>query len=122
MSIIEETRTYLASQRDKLQQERTRLVDERAKIDQLIGDIDDLFAQLGGLEKRTAPPTARRSGIRDRVLQTLQSSSTAMSPAQIRAATGLTDKAGSQSVSNAISALKKDGKITAADSGGYRAA
>jgi hypothetical protein len=123
MSIIDETRSYLASQTDKLQQERARLIEERGKIDAQISEVDDLLVQLGGQAKPAAVRSGgRRSGIRERVLEAIKASPDSISPSQIRSSIGITGKAGSQSVSNAISALKKAGTITATENGGYRAA
>lgn len=127
MSIIDETRSFLSSQREKLQQERGRLVDEREKLDKQIAEVDDLLDQLGGAGTRSpgpgrGAPQGRRSGIRDRVLQAIQSSPTEMRAAHLRSTLGLTEKPGSQSVSNALSALKKDGKIIQTEAGGYKAA
>jgi hypothetical protein len=123
MSIIDETRNLLSSQRDKLQEERAKLVDQRDAITKQIEEIDSFLDQLPGAAPRVrTTPTGRRSGIRDRVLETIHAHPEGMTAAQVRAAIGLTDKAGSQSVSNALSALKKDGKLIQTETGAYKGA
>jgi hypothetical protein len=126
LSVIEETRSFLSGQRGKLQDERAKLVEQRDAITNQIDEIDALLAQLNALgghpARMRAAPTSRRSGIRDRVLEAVRRNSG--TPAEIRKALGIGagDKGGSQSVSNAISALKRDGKITTAADGTYAAA
>jgi len=111
MTILDETRAYLAQQSDKLQAERSRLVTERDNLSGQISDIDALLRQLNSLSAKPASRvTGRRSGIRDDVLDAIAKG--ANNPRAVRTALNLTGKSASQSVSNALSALKKDGKIT----------
>ena len=126
MSILDDTRALLAGQKDKLQAERERLVGERDKITASIAEIDAFLKQMGGAEPRaprTPSATGRRSGIRDDVLKVITDKGTATT-ADVRSALGIADgdKSGSQSVSNALSALKKAGKLTTDASGAYKAA
>jgi hypothetical protein len=105
-----------------------------AKIQSLLQELDDIDAQMIELAKKRSqldadlnqllgntprqPRTTRqssggrRSGIRDEVLAAIRTNP-GMSPAQIRKAVGVADgdKSGSQSVSNALSAMKKAGQI-----------
>ena len=64
------------------------------------------------------PTRTRRTGVRDSVLEAVKKAD-GIKPADIAATLGLGDKAGKQSVANAISALKKAGSIVAKD-GKYR--
>lgn len=124
MTILDDTRSLLAGQRDKLQAERDRLAGERDKITAQIGEVDALLKQLGGLGTTTtrAAPTGRRSGIRDQVLQAIKDGNG--TPADIRKAVGIEDgdKSGSGAVANALSALKKARSITTDSTGAYKAA
>jgi hypothetical protein len=123
MTILDDTRALLAGQRDKLQAERDRLAGERDKITAQIGEVDALIRQLGGSQptRTSAPTTGRRSGIRDQVLAVVQAGNT--SPADIRKAVGIADgdKSGAGAVANALSALKRDGKVSM-NKGAYTAA
>jgi hypothetical protein len=86
------------------------LAEKRTQLD------TDLNKLLGNMP--ASPRAARRSsggrrgGIRDNVLDAIKLTP-GMSPAQIRQALGIPegDKSGSQSVSNALSAMKKAGTI-----------
>lgn len=118
MSVLDETRSYLAGQREKLEAERTRIATERDALNAQIADIDQLLKQLAGFG---APaPTGRRAGIRDQVLDLVIKAGQA-TPADVRKALNMDDKAGAQSVANALSALKKAGKLTL-ENGVYGAA
>lgn len=71
---------------------------------------------------RQASTGTRRSGIRDDVLATItDAGDDGASPADIRAKLGIPneDKSGAQSVANALSALKKAGKISDKDGAYY---
>lgn len=120
----------------ELDAEKTRLMDEAkatalANAQAAIAELNELGFNYRLTEGGTAPraPRAqssggRRSGIRDDVLQAVVSSGAdGISPAAIRQALGIADgdKSGAQSVSNALSALKKASKIADKD-GSYIAA
>lgn len=70
----------------------------------------------GGAGASTAK---RRTGVRDEVLKAVKDAQTPITPAGIAEGLGMDDKAGKQSVANALSALKKAGKVVAED-GVYR--
>lgn len=91
--------------------ERKRLLAERAAIDKQIADLD---AMTGTTTRK------RRTGIRQEVLATIKKHANGISSADIRTAINAVDKAGAQSVSNALAALKKAGQIVAKD-GNYKA-
>lgn len=67
----------------------------------------------------TQATTKRRTGVRDDVLKAVKAGN-GMKPAEIAQSLGMDDAKGKQSVANALSALKKTGKITATD-GAYTA-
>ena len=121
MSILDETRSYLLGQRTKLQDERNRLVGERDKLSSQIDEIDVLLRQLDALDGNPTR-TSKRSGTRDRVLEAVKARPTGATPVDVRTALGMADKAGSQAVSNALSALKRAGKLTVNSDGVYTAA
>ncbi len=92
--------------------ERKRLLAERAAIDKQLADLDSFSG--------TKPAGKRRTGIRNEVLATIKKHAKGISSADIRTAINAVDKAGVQSVSNALAALKKAGQIVAKD-GNYKA-
>jgi len=80
--------------------------------------------ELGFKYKLTGGPTAstgkRRSGIRDEVLSTIKSSPSGITRAVLLEALGAKgDKSAEQSISNALSALKKQDAVTS-DDGVYK--
>ena len=78
----------------------------------------------GGTTTRTAPsssaPRTRRGGVSDDVLDTIKAAPNGLPRAAVLEQLGATDKAGQQSISNALSNLKKKGQLTA-DNGVYKA-
>ncbi len=100
---------HMIDELDRIDGQMAQLADKRRQL-------DDELKRLIGNEARPArtrqSSTGRRSGIRDNVLEAIKAKA-GMSPAQIRKAVGIADgdKSGSQSVSNALSALKRAGTI-----------
>lgn len=91
----------------------TQMAELAAKRSQLDADLNQL---LGNQARQPRAPRkgsgSRRSGVRDDVLAAIKQSP-GISPANIRKTLNIEegDKSGSQSVSNALSALKKAGQI-----------
>ena len=117
----------------ELDAEKARLMDE-AKTNALAtaeGAIAELNAlgfsyrlvEAGKAPRASTPaPTGkRRTGIRDEVLSIIASSADGISRADLLAKLDASDKSAQQAVSNAVSALKKDGKISG-EGGHYRSA
>lgn len=91
--------------------ERKRLAAQRDEIDRQIAELDKLTG--------TKTKSGRRSGVRDDVHAVIKGSADGMTPAQIKEAMGLTDRSGSQSVQNALGALKRLNRVTS-EGGRYR--
>jgi hypothetical protein len=90
-----------------------QMVELTKKRTQLDADLNKLLANMPSSPRAPRQRSGgRRSGIRDNVLEAIKLTP-GMSPAQIRQALGIPegDKSGSQSVSNALSAMKKAGTI-----------
>lgn len=112
----------------KLDEERNRLLEEAkstalANAEKALEELNELgfnYRLVEGGTTASAPrastqPGTRRRGIRDDVLATIsEASPDGIAPADIRAKLGIAqdDKSGAQSVANALSNLKKTGKIT----------
>lgn len=110
----------------KLDEQREALLSEAkttalANAQAAIAELNELGFNYRLTEGGTAPrvprqqSSGRRSGIRDDVLQAVvNAGADGISPADVRKALGISDgdKSGAQSVANALSALKRAGKIT----------
>lgn len=117
----------------KLEEEKEKLLDQAkgealSKAQDAIDELRELGFHFELVERdrptRTRTATGRRSGIRDDVLEAVrQAGASGATPASIRAALGIQDgdKNGAQSVSNALSALKRANKINDKN-GAYTAA
>ncbi|MEO1299394.1 MAG: hypothetical protein AAFW75_27200 [Cyanobacteria bacterium J06636_16] len=113
----------LEAQRDNIERqiEEAKKAEKASALKKVEAALSELNA-LGyayTLTEGEAGTSTRRTGVRDDVLKTIQSGS-GMKPADVAEALGMSDKRGKQSVSNAISALKKAGKIAVTD-GNYTA-
>lgn len=82
------------------------------KVELALQELNALGYNYKLAEEGAAPK--RRSGVREGVLSIIQQAN-GIKPADIAATLDMLDKAGKQSVSNAVSALKKTGKITSTD-------
>lgn len=104
-------------------QKQTLIAKEKdAALDQVMVALKELNA-LGfhyELHNNDKPKTARRTGVRSDVLKVIQNAD-GMKPGDIAQALDMDDTKGKQSISNALSALKKAGSIVAVD-GMYRRA
>lgn len=92
-----------------------------------IADLNNLgfsYRLVEGSAPRTASTgtrAPRRGGVADQVLEHIKKSGSGLSRAQLLAAMEAHDKSAQQSISNALSNLKKKGTLTA-DNGVYKAA
>jgi len=112
----------------ELDAERARLLDEAkatalANAEQAVAELNELGFDYRLVQGSTpsaprpirATPAGRRSGIRESVLEAIQNAGPdGIAPSGIRQKLGIADddKSGAQSVSNALSALKKASKIS----------
>ncbi len=114
--VLEKKRALEQAQADynaAVADERKRLVAQRDEIDRQIAELDALTG--------AKPKSSRRSGIRQAVLDTIKKNPDGMTPGQIKDTMGLIDQSGSNSVTNALSALKRANRVTV-DDGRYKAA
>lgn len=118
---------FIAKERAKLTKAREEELAKRAEIDARIEEIDTEFAAIDAYEatklrknKARGGTGTRRNGRRQEVLAVIKKHPQGIKPADIKADLGAHDKSAQQSVSNALSALKKTNLVTA--SGGvYKA-
>ena len=127
---------FIAKERDRLKTERETIFNQQQELDTKLADINRELAAIDAYEAAKSgkqaspartravarPATGRRSGIRDRVFEVVRDAPNGIAAADVRTALGFTDKSGSQSVANALSGLKRTGKITTTSTGAYRAA
>lgn len=114
---------------DMLEKERNRLTDlrqdamtRRSAIDSEIADLDremsaiDAYERAKNNKRKTGTRAPRSDGRRASVLKLIQESPTGLNRSDILSGLGVKgDKSGEQSVSNALSILKKQNKVTAAN-------
>jgi len=125
---------FIQQERERLHAEREQIFNQQQELERKLADFNRELVAIDAYEtaksgKATTPRTrtvtgtrsTRRSGVRDQVLQVVKSKD-GVTSADIRKALGITDKSGSQSVSNALSALKKAGQIGTTSTGAYVAA
>lgn len=126
---------YLNKVREQVTKQREEILARRAKIDEELANVD---ATLNRIAAYFDPPATREpaparkpraatgtrkprtAGVRDNVLAEIAKHQEGISRKDLLTAMGATDKAAEQSISNAVSALKKDGKISG-ESGHYKA-
>lgn len=109
MSALDRIRE-LDKERQKLIEEAKEEALQRAKA--AVKDLNDLGYAY---ELRTTTPTVRRSGVREKVLEAVKQRPEGIGRQELASALGMADSKGKQSLSNAIAALKKAGKITGED-------
>lgn len=116
----------LDEQKEKLLQDAKQ--EALAKANAAIGELNELGFNYriveGTAPSRSASTGTRRSGIRDDVLRIVKAAGQGgitVSTIRQKLNVASSDKSGSQSVANAVSALKRTGKITD-NSGSYVAA
>jgi len=125
----------MAQARDQYTAEREKVLAERKQFDDRLAEID---AELFKIEAyfNPAPPAAvqeppvrrtpatrapRKAGVRDEILAKIAEHPDGISRKDLLAAMGADTKNAEQSVSNAVAALTKEGKITAPTKGHYKA-
>lgn len=116
---------FVEKERKRLTKQREDLLAKRATLDEQLASIDKEFNAIEAYEmaKRGKLPSAprtrragttgtRRTGIRQEVLDRVKGKPDGVSRADLLDAMGLKgNKSGEQSISNALSALKKQGLI-----------
>ena len=120
-------RETLQKQREEVEARRTAIDDELAVIQ---GKLDRIEAYFNPFKPeppkntRVPRPTGtrkpRKAGVRDAVLAKIAENKDGISRKDLLAAMGATEKAMEQSISNAVSALKKESKISG-EGGHYKA-
>lgn len=123
-SIMEKERQRLKKQKEDVLAQRAQLDDQIEAIDKELGAIDAYeMAKQGKLPTATRTSTGagtRRTGIRDDIYnQVKQKPSARADLIEARGAKG--NKSEEQAISNALSALKKSGKLKQTDDGKYTA-
>ncbi len=104
-------REHAEAERDRLTTRRTELADELAAID---SELEDVSRYLGApkaptIRRQPAGDRAARGSVQITVLETIQQNPSGLTAGQLK------DKLpniGQQSVSNALDALKKQGRIS----------
>ena len=127
---MNKARESLTAQREKVIAKREAIDAELAEIDNKLSRIEAYFNPAATKEpaparkpRATAGTRApRKAGVRDTVLAKIAESPDGISRKDLLAAMDATDKNAEQSVSNAVAALTKEGKITAPSKGHYKAA
>ena len=120
----------LTAQRDKVLTKRDAIDAELSEIDNKLSRIEAYFNPAATREPaptrkpRTVTGTRapRKAGVRDEVLAKIAENPDGISRKDLLTAMGADSKNAEQSVSNAVAALTKEGKITAPSKGHYRAA
>lgn len=109
-----------------IEQERTRLTEEKQKLETRLQEINRELEAVTAYEraktgKTTTPTTGtRRSGIRNDVFTVIAASTEGMNRRQLlEHFNAVGDKKLEQSISNALSALKKSGQISQNEAGLY---
>jgi NADPH-dependent glutamate synthase beta subunit-like oxidoreductase len=127
-AFMTKAREQLTKQREEVEARRTAIDEELALIDGKLDRIEAYFnPHPATVEPKTRKPRAttgtrkpRKAGVRDEVLAKIAASADGISRKDLLTAMNATDKAAEQSISNAVSALKKDGKISG-EQGHYKA-
>jgi len=109
--LMEQERKRLNDRRSELQKQLKELQGEIEKVDNEIAAIDTYKAAKEGKTPQTQKRT-RRSGVRDTILSTIKQSQEGYTRAELIEQMEAHDKSAQQSISNALSSLKKQGKVT----------
>lgn len=118
----------LQKQREEVEARRTAIDEELAIIDGKLDRIESYFnPHPATVEPKAKKPRVstgtrkpRKAGVRDAVLAKIGENKDGISRKDLLTAMDATDKAAEQSISNAVAALKKDGKIST-EQGHYKA-
>ncbi|WP_160120026.1 hypothetical protein [Rhodovarius lipocyclicus] len=118
----------LTKQREEVMARRAAIDEELAAIDGKLERIENYFNPgnvVGGKAPRVTRKAfatgTRRTGVRDDVLAAIKRRPDGISRQDLLKAMDATEKSREQSISNAVAALKKEGKITTGQ-GHYKAA
>lgn len=109
--------TFITQERERLNGLRDDALTRKQQIDQELSQINQELVAIEAYEAakvgKPKPRTTgtRRTGQRQAVLEVIKQHPDGISPSGIRDALDLNDKSGSQSVSNALSALRKKSLI-----------
>lgn len=127
-AFMQRAKEQLAKQREEILAKREAIDTELAEIDAKINRVEAYFNPVRPTAPKAPKPRAttgtrrpRTSGVRESVFAEIAKHGEGISRKDLLSVMGATDdKAKEQSVSNAVSALKKDGKITG-EQGHYKA-
>ena len=127
-TIMNQAREQYTAEREKVLAERKSFDDRLAEIDGELDKIESYFnphkAVLAPAPKQTRTSTGsrgpRRTGVRDDVLAKITEQKDGISRKDLLTAMNATEKKHEQSVSNAVAALTKTGKISG-EKGHYKA-
>lgn len=115
----------IEKERSRINQQRKALVEQRADVDRQIEELDIELRAIEAYENARQgkkPPARTRTweGRRAQILQWLRDDSKGLTRAQlIELGSFKGDKSAEQSVSNALTALKKQGKLKQTEDGRY---
>lgn len=116
LSDIEKQIAALEAEKRKIIEEEKKTA--KKKVELALQELNALGFNYKLVEEGSSTTRTRRSGVRDSVLKAVQDAPQGIKPADIAEKLDMTDKAGRQSIANALSALKKANKVTA-ESGVY---
>lgn len=127
---MQAARETLQKQREEVLAKRTAIDEELAVIDGKLDRIESYFnPHPATVEPKAKKPRVstgtrkpRKAGVREAVLAKIAESKDGISRRDLLTAMNATDKAAEQSISNAVAALTKEGKITTPSKGHYQAA
>lgn len=129
-TIMNQAREQYTAEREKVLAERKSFDDRLAEIDEELAKIEAYFnpnkpAAAKEPAKATRVSTGtrgpRRAGVRDEVLAKIAENPEGISRKDLLTAMSATTTPQQQSVSNAVAALTKEGKIVAVTKGTYKA-
>ena len=120
----------IKKERENLSERRDELLRQREELDRQIQEVDREFHAIEAYERakkgEIAAPregSKRRTGIRQSVLEIVKRHASGIKRAKILEEAGAKgDKRAEQSISNALSNLKKQGHIKLDQKSGYKAA
>lgn len=112
-SAIEEIKKLEAKKRELLEQAKAEALEQAEEAITTLNALGFPYKLTGGPKQ---PRGTRRSGIRDAVLEAIEAHPNGINRADLLVGLGVKgDKKGEQSVSNALSALKKAEQISGED-------
>jgi Fe2+ or Zn2+ uptake regulation protein len=118
--------TFIDQERVRLNKQREDILAKQQDLkDQLAANTVELQAITAYETVKKGKPSTKRGSDskRERVLELLMNSANGLSRSQLLEALNLKgNKSGEQSISNALTNLKKQKRITASDDGAYRVA